>query len=61
MTKLDISRQMGFIPYAHFYPLTLDELPSAIEVKKRGTFNALIKRRNGASTRPSNVSPSLNV
>ena len=60
MTQLDISRQMGFIPHTHFYPFKVDELPSVIEVKKRGTFDALIERRHGATTRPSNVSPSSN-
>ena len=60
MTQLDISRQMGFIPHTHFYPFKVDELPSVIEVKKRGTFDALIERRHGATTRPSNVSSSSN-
>ena len=39
-------------------PLQVDELHCDIEAKKRETFNALIERRHGTSTRPSNVSPS---
>ena len=39
--------------------LHVDELHCAIEVKKRETFDALIERRHGTSTTPSNVSPAL--
>ena len=46
------------IPNRTLRPLHVDELHSAVEVKKREIFDALIERRHGTSTRPSNVSPS---
>ena len=39
--------------------LHVDEEHCAVEVKKRETFDALIERRHGTSTKPSNVSPAL--
>ena len=46
------------IPNRTLRPLHVDELHSAVEVKKREIFDALIERRHGTSTTPSNISPS---
>ena len=43
------------VPRRTLRPLKVDELHSPTEVKKRETFNALIERRWGTSTKPSNV------
>ena len=45
------------VPRRTLRPLQVDELHSPTEVKKRDTFNALIERRWGTSTKPSNVIP----
>ena len=45
------------VPRRTLRPLQVDELHSPTETKKRETFDALIERRWGTSTKPSNVIP----
>ena len=43
------------VPRRTLRPLKVDEVHSPTEAKKRETFTALIERRWGTSTKPSNV------